>query len=572
MSNQLNQSQHNNIQSSLNEKGEHWNEVEKTKFQLEDIITDLDKKLNRVLLKQEYDYLKGYNIYVKRKEKELRELIDKLNEKNSNNTLKDEKINNLEKTIHAIREDQIKQEKEKEALNEKVKYWKTKALGYEQEKDFLQNQIMDAKRQNKLLKLAIGRLQNELEKKDYTDQNELSILQGEGGVKVFLTENQNQAPEMLKDLMGESARVHKRVTHHEKSQFVDGTTAPTSILEAGVSKLSGDPRLASNQQVKRVMTRSPISKYRHIQTENIKFSKFLDLLFKSKMTKDDIKDEIAKYVQALETNYNDTIKEMRMQIEREKNKLRRYQSDKVNNNAEKNDLESLFVDCIEEVRKDIMKRRLKNEIYNKKKFQQIEKNSEEAKEFEESLLRLAQLAKNRIKITDFTIRDKCNLLDLFVNNEKTLLKIYEALFPHRASTGNNHNASTSQISFNQTYMQQSREKQLTLRNNQLASQQFGNSNSALGSYNPYVQIAEGDGDSKFTQLPQIQGSMSITQNINLSNGNNNNNGINSTTNNNNQTLTDYGNMRVSLQNNYQLQDPLDSSFQQKQSTHQFNLQ
>jgi len=72
------------------------------------------------------------------------------------------------------------------------------------------------------------------------------------------------------------------------------------------------------------MTRSPISKYRHIQTENIKFTKFLDLLFKSKMTKDDIKDEIAKYVQALETNYNDTIKELRMQIEREKNKLRKY--------------------------------------------------------------------------------------------------------------------------------------------------------------------------------------------------------------------------------------------------------
>lgn len=58
-----------------------------------------------MLLKQEYDYLKGYNIYVKRKEKELRELIDKLNEKNSNNTLKDEKINTLERTLHALRED-----------------------------------------------------------------------------------------------------------------------------------------------------------------------------------------------------------------------------------------------------------------------------------------------------------------------------------------------------------------------------------------------------------------------------------------------------------------------------------
>ena len=76
-------------------------------------------------------------------------------------------------------------------------------------------------------------------------------------------------------------------------------------------------------------------------------------------------------------------------MEKEKNKVRKVQADKVNTTTEKNELESLFVDCIEEVRKDIMKRRLKNEIYNKKKFQQIEKNSEEAKEFEESLLKLA---------------------------------------------------------------------------------------------------------------------------------------------------------------------------------------
>ena len=80
-----------------------------------------------------------------------------------------------------------------------------------------------------------------------------------------------------------------------------------------------------------------------------------------------------------------------------------------------------------------MKRRLKNEIYNRKKFQQLERSTEEAKEFEESLLRLAQLAKNRVKMSDFTNRDKTHLLDLFVNNEKTLLKIYEALFPHRAT-------------------------------------------------------------------------------------------------------------------------------------------
>ena len=59
----------------------------------------MDEKLDRVLKKQEHDYLKGYSIYVKQKEKELKELINKLNEKNSNNTIKDEMIHNLKQTI-----------------------------------------------------------------------------------------------------------------------------------------------------------------------------------------------------------------------------------------------------------------------------------------------------------------------------------------------------------------------------------------------------------------------------------------------------------------------------------------
>lgn len=41
----------------------------------------------------------------------------------------------------------------------------------------------------------------------------------------------------------------------------------------------------------------------------------------------------------------------------------------VNTTQDRNEMETLFVGCIEEVRKDIMKRRLKNEIYNRKKFQ-----------------------------------------------------------------------------------------------------------------------------------------------------------------------------------------------------------
>lgn len=66
-------------------------------------IQDLDYKLQRVVNKNEYDYLQGYQMFVAKKTKELRAIIDKLNEKNSNSSLKDEKIVELELIINKLR-------------------------------------------------------------------------------------------------------------------------------------------------------------------------------------------------------------------------------------------------------------------------------------------------------------------------------------------------------------------------------------------------------------------------------------------------------------------------------------
>lgn len=64
--------------------------------------------------------------------------------------------------------------------------------------------------------------------------------------------------------------------------------------------------------------KSPNSRYRLIPTENIKFTRFMDLIFASKMEKDDIKEEIIKYVQLLETNYNATIRDMKTTMDKER--------------------------------------------------------------------------------------------------------------------------------------------------------------------------------------------------------------------------------------------------------------
>lgn len=57
-------------------------------------------------------------------------------------------------------------EQEKQDLQERVKSWMARAQGFEQDMHTLQNQIIESKRQNKLLKLAIGRLQSMMDKKE----------------------------------------------------------------------------------------------------------------------------------------------------------------------------------------------------------------------------------------------------------------------------------------------------------------------------------------------------------------------------------------------------------------------
>jgi hypothetical protein len=109
----------------------------------------------------------------------------------------------------------------------------------------------------------------------------------------------------------------------------------------------------------------------------------------------------------------------------------------------KNELMKVLSDSVEEVKKSIMKRRVKQEVkYNNKNrlLRGIEKSylsednsympsdiqttsrenqTDEEANFEETILKLVDFAKTKVKYEDFTSIDKQNLIDLFVNNETT---------------------------------------------------------------------------------------------------------------------------------------------------------
>lgn len=92
--------------------------------------------------------------------------------------------------------------------------------------------------------------------------------------KIFLTENSNQQPA---DLMG---NLHKSMIENTT------TTAPNSVFDpTAFSKMTerrqGKSMTAGKKD--RNASKSPVSHYRFLPTENAKFSKFLELIFNSKM-------------------------------------------------------------------------------------------------------------------------------------------------------------------------------------------------------------------------------------------------------------------------------------------------
>lgn len=386
------------------EESEKWKQAIDTNDQITNVISDLDVKLNRVLAKQEYEYLKGYNIYVKKKEKELRQLIDTLNKKNSTSNTKDQKIIELNTTIQRIRNDQMNLEKMKEKQRKETLKWKSKSQNLDEDCKFLQKQVKETKKQNQLLKLAITRLQFELENRTEKEGNTFMTEAVDEGTKM----KPDQILDLLKSDYLDSSQLALleqsnllNTSENGREDFLKSREKP-SQLKSIISNWNEN----KNKSITRRPTKSPMSHYHFIPTQNIKYEGFLDTLFSSKYNEDEKKKELILYMQAVETRFNNMCKALRFKLEKERRKLNKLESVKVNEATSKNELETIFVDCIEEVRKDIMKRRLKTEIQSKKRFKPVDKDSEEAKEFEESLLKLAQLAKDKVKISEFTPIDR----------------------------------------------------------------------------------------------------------------------------------------------------------------------
>ena len=124
-------------------------------------FSDLDERLNKVILRHEQEYSEAYKIMLKRKETDLQVLIDRVREKIAANIFKDEKIKKLEQQISFIRAEAIRLDKSCKGLRDEVAKCQSQLDVMNTDNKFLKEQVLDLNKQNKALKFTLSRLQDQ---------------------------------------------------------------------------------------------------------------------------------------------------------------------------------------------------------------------------------------------------------------------------------------------------------------------------------------------------------------------------------------------------------------------------
>ena len=113
----------------------------------------------------------------------------------------------------------------------------------------------------------------------------------------------------------------------------------------------------------------------------------------------------------LEMQYN----MVKNQLENERRRTKELESGKSNYISGKNELEEFFLECVEEVKKNIKKR---------KEMQM--KNTRFSKSTAKSTV---STSSKEPKLAGFASQDKAKVIELLMENDNVLLYLYEKLFP-----------------------------------------------------------------------------------------------------------------------------------------------
>jgi DNA repair exonuclease SbcCD ATPase subunit len=136
------------------------------------------------------------------------------------------------------------------------------------------------------------------------------------------------------------------------------------------------------------------------------------LLGKISLFDPQLREEIEAYMRNQEAKWEEGIKHLQSAVDGEKRKAKAAAASQASAFLANRDLEGIFLECVEEVRREVQKRRTLAIISAKYTTKAAPKEPKSA----------------------FTPKDKRRIMDLLVGNEQVLVFLYEKLFPYRGNS------------------------------------------------------------------------------------------------------------------------------------------
>lgn len=125
--------------------------------------------------------------------------------------------------------------------------------------------------------------------------------------------------------------------------------------------------------------------------------------------------EIERFMTAQEQKFHESLRHLQKTLDLERRRMKSANAVKSSAFMEKSELEGIFLECVDEVRKEVMRRRAKSIMRTKYP------------------LKTTSTGQNEKKQGNFTPNDKRKILELLISNEQVLVFLYEKLFPYRAN-------------------------------------------------------------------------------------------------------------------------------------------
>jgi hypothetical protein len=255
----------------------------------------------------------------------------------------------------------------------------------------------------------------ELKKK--TDENEIRLKRDEK-IKKMQESLEWFREEAVK--LGESTQLYKKEAEKWKAK-AESLESDRVFLENQLKNTKRKIKILQNTQDKDYEDILKTSAYRKYDQDKINFIPstkigeiILEYIQKNTSSIDQLLYDLEKFFNDLEIKYKESLRHVKNNLDAEKKKFKSVSANQNSLFFVKTDMENLFLDCVEEVRKEISKRKTQN--LAKQKFMK----SSYSVERDDRLV--------------MSSSDKRKVLELLICNEKVLTMIYEKLFPYRANS------------------------------------------------------------------------------------------------------------------------------------------